>query len=120
MLTRFAGMSAQVSTMGIYGYDPSLDRESLTAKQISQMLWYFIDGRFKGLKESPLEDLQNFNEFHFVLGEIDTVFLQSKKTNRWWMKVAKGTFIPCSQKDYVTASYNEIPERWMRAQEREF
>ena len=27
-------------------------------------------------------------------------------------------FIACSYKDYLLASSNEIPERWLRAQER--
>ena len=46
------------------------------------------------------------------------IFLQSKKTGRWWMQLPNKKFIACSYKDYVQASQNEIPERWLRAQER--
>ena len=45
ILARFAGMSNKVNSFGIYGYLPQQDDKELSAKQISQMLWYFIDGK---------------------------------------------------------------------------
>ncbi|MET0299449.1 MAG: hypothetical protein ABW036_06800 [Flavitalea sp.] len=118
VLTRYAGLSQKVNTIGIYGYDAELDRDGLTAKQISQMIWYAIDGRSRSLREASLEDRSSFNEYHLAFAELDTVFLQSKKTGRWWMQLPDKTFIPCSHRDYVLATSNEIPERWLRAQER--
>ncbi|MFN0081591.1 MAG: formimidoylglutamase [Ferruginibacter sp.] len=118
MLTRFAGMSNNLSSFGLYGYNPSDDIEELTAKQIAQTLWYFIDGRHKMAQESSLEDRQNFNEYHVVFAEVDTLFLQSKRTDRWWMQLPNEKFIACSHKDYLTAGKNEFPERWLRVQER--
>ena len=94
------------------------DVEHLTAKQISQMLWYFMDGFSRNKREAKLEERESFNEFHTALSEVDTVFLQSKKTGRWWMQLPDGKYIACSQKDYRLASENEIPERWLRTQER--
>lgn len=118
MLTRFAGMSTALSSMGIYGYDPEKDINELTAKQISQMLWYFVDGKSRSKQEAMIEDKHNFNEFHTAFTDMDTIFLQSKKTGRWWMQLPNKKLIACSYKDYVNASNNEIPERWLRAQER--
>lgn len=118
MLTRYAGMSSSVSSFGIYGYQPQNDVQELTAKQISQMLWYFIDGKSRSKQEANMEDRHNFNEFHCTFTEVDTVFLQSKKTGRWWMQLPDKKFIACSYSDYLHASHNEIPERWLRAQER--
>ena len=118
VLMRFAGLSPHISSIGIYGYDESLDRDSLTAKQISQMIWYAIDGRSRGQREAALEEKGSFNEYHLAFGEVQTVFLQSKKTGRWWMQLPDKSFIACSHKDYLVASSNEIPERWLRAQER--
>ncbi len=118
MLTRFAGMSGNLSSFGIYGYNPQLDVKELTAKQIAQMLWYFIDGKSRSKQEIKLEERSNFNEFHTAFAEVDTVFLQSKKTNRWWMQLPDKKFIACSHNDYLKASLNEIPERWLRVQER--
>jgi arginase family enzyme len=117
-LMQYAGMSETVSSVGIYGYYPEHDLHNLTAKQISQMLWYYMDGIYRGKFEAKLEDREHFNEFTLVLAEIDTTFLQSKKTGRWWMKAHDGKFIPCSKMDYIIAGNNDIPERWMRYAER--
>jgi arginase family enzyme len=119
VLMQFAGLSANVSTIGIYGYAPYLDKNNLTAKQISHMLWYLVDGYYRGQREAKMEEKDSFNEFHMAFAEIETVFLQSKKTGRWWMQLPDKRYIACSYKDYLVASSNEIPERWFRAQERE-
>lgn len=118
-LARYAGMSNRVSSFGIYGYLPQQDDKELSAKQISQMLWYFIDGKSRGKQEASIADRDNFNEYYTSFNEIESTFLQSKKTGRWWMQLPNKKFIPCSYKDYIQASQNEIPERWLRAQERE-
>jgi len=118
IIARFAGMSNNLSSFGIYGYDPSLDLNELSAKQIAQMLWYFIDGKNKSKQESPLEEKSAFNEFHTCFAEVDTIFLQSKRSNRWWMQMPDKKFIACTQNDYIKASTNDIPERWLRIQER--
>ena len=118
ILTRYAGMSNNLSSFGIYGYNPHADVNDLTAKQIAQMLWYFIDGKSRSKQESILEDRNNFNEYHTAFAEVDTVFLQSKKTQRWWMQLPDKKFISCSYNDYINASQDVIPERWLRIQER--
>ena len=117
-LTRYCGMSPELSSIGIYGYDLESDLQQLAAKQIAQMIWYFVDGRHKGLTEALLHDRENFFEFHTAFAEVDTIFMQSKKTGRWWMQLPNRQFIACSYQDYLQASSNEIPERWLRAQER--
>ncbi|HLX92206.1 MAG TPA: formimidoylglutamase, partial [Puia sp.] len=117
-LMRFAGLSPNVNTVGIYGYDPSKDRENLTAKQISHMLWYLLDGKSRGRREAALDERESFVEYHTAFAEVETTFLQSRKTSRWWMQLPDKKFIACSYKDYLLASSNEIPERWLRAQER--
>jgi formiminoglutamase len=118
VLMRYAGMSPNVNTIGIYGYDAQHDRDELTAKQISHMLWYVLDGRSRGRREAMLDEKESFNEYHMAFAEVETTFLQSKKTGRWWMQLPDKKFIACSYKDYLLASSNEIPERWLRAQER--
>lgn len=117
-LSRYAGMSDALNTFGIYGYRPEDDVKELTAKQIAQMIWYFIDGKSRNRQEAEFEDKHNFNEYNTAFAEIETVFLQSKKTGRWWMQLPDKKMIACSYKDYLDASNNDIPERWLRAQER--
>ncbi len=118
MLMQYAGMSPNAGTIGIYGYIPEQDVQNLTAKQISHMLWYLMDGVWKGKQEAALGDTENFSEYKLAFAEVETIFLQSKKTGRWWMQLPDGKYIACSHRDYITASQNEIPERWMRAMER--
>ena len=119
VLMQYAGMSWKTSTIGLYGYQAENDRNDLTAIQVAQMLWYVMDGVQKGKKEFPITDVERFKEFHIAFTDIDTMFLQSKSTGRWWMKLHNNQWCPCSYKDYLVASNNEIPERWLRALERE-
>jgi formiminoglutamase len=116
-LMQYAGMSDATQVTGIFNM-AGRDQQQLTALQIAQMTWYFIDGMQKQLHESPLEDRQGYNEYHTLCAEVDTLFLQSKNTNRWWMQMPDGHFIPCSITDYMAASNNDLPERWLRSQER--
>lgn len=111
-------MSSNLNSFGIYGYLSEQDEHQLTAKQIAQMIWYFIDGKHKSKQEANLNETSAFNEFHTFFAEVDTLFLQSKRSNRWWMKLPNQKYIACSQKDYIKASNNEMPERWLRALER--
>jgi formiminoglutamase len=118
ILMRYAGLSHNVNTVGLYGYMPGKDRDQLTARQISHMLWYFLDGKSRGRREAALADKDFFVEYRTAFAEVETTFLQSKKTQRWWMQLPDNKYIACSYQDYLLASSNEIPERWLRAQER--
>ena len=77
LLMRYAGLSPNTSSIGIYGYDPAKDKDDLTAKQISHMIWYLLDGRSRGRREAKLEEKESFNEYHMAFAEVQTVFLQS-------------------------------------------
>jgi hypothetical protein len=82
------------------------------------MLWYLMDGISKGKKEAMLTERTEFNEFTMAFAEVETIFLQSKRTGRWWMQLHDGQYVACSYLDYLTAGNNDIPERWLRAAER--
>jgi formiminoglutamase len=119
VLTRYAGMGSSLSSFGVYGYLPNEDKNELTAVQIAQMLWYFIDGKSRSKQEAAFSESNLFNEFNTSFTDEGTLFLQSRRTGRWWMQLPDKKMIACSYNDYVSASKNEIPERWMRAQERQ-
>jgi formiminoglutamase len=119
MLSRFAAMTHKAGTFGIYGYQTTQDTNNITAIQIAQMIWYYIDGVHQQKTEAPLDDLIQYNQYNLSLAEVNTTFLQSKKSGRWWMQMPDGKYIPCALSDYITASKNEIPERWYRVQERD-
>lgn len=117
-LMQYAGMSSICNTIGIYGYNVEDDLHHMTAIQQAHMIWYVIDGIHRGKQEAPLEDRHEFNEFTMAFSEVETAFLQSKRTGRWWMQLHDGKYVACSYKDYMVACNNDIPERWLRAIER--
>lgn len=118
MLARYAGMSGRLQSFGIYSYDPAKDQHNMTAKLVAQMIWYFIDGFQLSRTEARISDREEFIEFHVSFTSNDTIFLKSKRTARWWMQLPNKSFVPCSYNDYLQACNDEIPERWLREQER--
>lgn len=119
-LTRYAGMSQKIQSLGIYGYDVENDEKGQGAQLIAQMLWYFMDGLLVAKREANIKETKDFIEFNVTLDEFVITFYKSLKTNRWWMQSMNGDWIPCSYQDYLIATNNEIPNRWFRAQERIF
>ncbi len=117
-LMKFAGMSDRLKAVGIYGYQQKRDPQLTLAKQISQMIWYYIDGVQYGRTEANLNEQEMFIECHLEFAAIETTFLKSRKTGRWWMKMPDGKYVPCSENDFNAAGNNELPERWLRLQER--
>jgi hypothetical protein len=115
---KYAGMSQHLQSIGLYGYDPTLDQEDMTARLMAQMLWYFIDGFSWRAQEASLSDTASFLSFHVQMQHQDTLFMKSKKTNRWWMQLPDASMAPCTYEDYLCACNDEIPDRWLRIQER--
>lgn len=116
-LMQYAGMSANNRITGVFNFGGK-DNTGLTYMQVAHMIWYFLDGMQKQLHEVHIDDRTGYNEYHTICAEVDTVFLQSRNTGRWWMQLPDKSFIPCTATDYVAASHNDLPERWLRAQER--
>jgi arginase family enzyme len=117
-LTRYAGMSSELTSLGIYNYHSATDGDRMTARLISQMIWYFVDGYLVRKNEVKITDRDEFFVFNVAFTEVTTTFLKSKRTNRWWMALPNQVFVPCSYNDYLLASSDSIPERWLREQER--
>lgn len=122
-MARYSGMSDQLMSLGIYDFNPELDKSNITAKQVAQMVWYFMEGVSLRRHDYPITDEKDFSTYIVQIddAENDFIFLKSKKSDRWWMKILydkkdlqKHILIPCTYKDYLTALNNEIPERWMR------
>jgi formiminoglutamase len=117
-LTNFAGMSQQLNSVGFYGYNAADDATETTAAQIAQMIWYFIDGKYKSKNEAALQDKEMFDEYCTILTDYQINFYRSKRTSRWWMQMPDESYVACSYNDYLSASNNILPERWLRVQER--
>jgi formiminoglutamase len=125
-LTRYAGLSDKLSSIGFYEYDPASDRQLVTASTIAQAIWYFIDGFNNRMNDLPKIKSRTFIKYTTTLkaGKHDLVFYKSKKSGRWWMEVTlppiKGSkkerihLVPCSYNDYLMAGKDELPDKWWK------
>lgn len=126
-LCRYAGMSDKLTSFGIYGYRPDLDRDAQTAQVAAQMLWYFLEGVFNRKNDYPASQA-GLTEYIVAYRQLNyqLTFWKSAKSGRWWMQVPVATkkkhdrhrLIPCSFQDYQMACREELPERLMQALQR--
>jgi formiminoglutamase len=58
------GMSDQLMSIGFYDYNPELDKSDVTAKQLAQMVWYFMEGVSLSRNDYPIVDEKDFNMLH--------------------------------------------------------
>ncbi len=120
-ISRYAGISRKVSSFGIYEYNAKYDEREQTAHLIAQMIWYFIEGYNLRIEEYPFESKSKYKKY-IVLVENESInFYKSDKSERWWMeidfynnKLKKSTLIPCAYQDYLTASNQIFPDRWLK------
>jgi arginase family enzyme len=129
-ICRYAGLSDKLTSIGFYEYNPMHDIKGQTAKLISQMIWYFIDGFIHRTNDSPERRSEDFVRFMVNIEgfEDQLIFLKNKRTDRWWMEVQSSSnvgekyrrhqFVPCSFADYQTALKHEIPDRWWKVQQK--
>lgn len=127
-IMRYAGRSDKLSSIGFYEYNPAFDSRNQTAAQIAQMIWYLMEGFYFRSNDMPVKGKQ-WDEHQFIKymvpiedHEHEIVFLKSRVSDRWWMKVPcrsetpsayeRHYFVPCSYSDYQIALKNEVPDRW--------
>jgi len=127
-ITRYAGLSDKLSSIGFYEYNPKLDHNGQTAHLIAQMMWYFIDGYYHRMHDFPINKKgAEYNKFMVKLSNQreELIFFKSKKSDRWWMEVdcaasvkakyERHYLVPCSYEDYEKALGDDVPERWIQA-----
>lgn len=123
-MTRYAGLSYRLSSIGFFEYNPHYDINSRTANLIAEMIWYFIEGFSNRQDDVPTLDSNDFKRYNVQIGEGDgnIVFLCHKISGKWWIdmsfkegddaKFERHHFIPCSKEDYDQAMRNELPDKW--------
>lgn len=125
-ITRYAGLSDKLSSIGFYEINPERDNHDQTCHLVAQMIWYFIDGFYNRKKDFPLKDKTDYIKYRVSIqdNKYEVVFYKSKKSDRWWMdvpyslefeKFQRHHLVPCSYKDYETALKEEIPDRWWQS-----
>ncbi len=121
----YAGLNDNLTSIGIYEYDPAHDVRDLTATTIATMIWYFIEGFYHRKNEVKFSD-KAFTKYAVAFEEDSEkmVFYKSKHGEKWWMEVValsdgKGSrIVPCSYEDYLLATKGEVPNRWILTQAR--
>ncbi|MGL2963114.1 formimidoylglutamase [Flavobacterium sp. RSB2_4_14] len=121
-LSRYAGISDKVSSLGIFNHNNTKEESVL----IAQIIWYFIEGVNYRSNEYPFGTKENYIKYIVPLEAEELIFYKSNKTDRWWIeinyfayqhnKLKKNTLLPCSHDEYLEACNQEIPERWWKAQ----
>jgi arginase family enzyme len=121
-LALYSGLSNNINSIGIYGFDATKEDDGQTAHQVAQMIWFFVEGIFNRVQESPTENKDQFLKFitNLKSNGQQISFYKSKNTDRWWMEVPIGEtkfannrhIIPCTYNDYIVASSEDIPDRW--------
>lgn len=123
-LTRYAGISDKVSSLGIFNFNVT----SQEAVLIAQMVWYFIEGFSFRSNEYPFGSKEKYIKYIVPIDDEELVFYKSHISGRWWIeipfltnvnnKLKRVTLLPCTNEDYLAACEQEIPERWWKAQRR--
>jgi arginase family enzyme len=123
-LCRYAGISDRLSSVGFYEFNPDLDERGLSAQLLAEMVWYFIEGVSLRKGEYPKGDLDEYYKYIIELEDHQLVFYKSNKSDRWWMdvpypagmrnKYERHHIVPCTYSDYLTASNEDVPDRWWK------
>jgi len=121
-ISRYAGISDKVTSFGIYEYNPKFDIKNQTAQLISQMIWYFIEGVNYRAKDYPFGLKDNYQKYIVPIEDQVLNFHKSNKSGRWWMEIKlndnnkfkRHALIPCAYQDYISATNQEIPDRWLK------
>ncbi len=123
-ITRYAGMSDKLTSIGFYEINPAFDNNKQTAHLVAQMIWYFIDGYYNRKQDYPIVDKTEYTKYRVSIKDHDheIVFYKSNKSDRWWMDVPypvnpqlkheRHQMVPCSYSDYQTACSDEMPDKW--------
>lgn len=123
-ISRYAGISDKVSSIGFYELNTKKDTTETTSQLVAEMIWYFIEGFYQRKGDFPHKNKTDYLKYIVPIdNHVDEiVFYKSQKSGRWWMEVPltnpehekykRHFMVPCSYKDYEVASQKDIPDRW--------
>lgn len=123
-LSRFSGLSDKTCCFGVFELNSESDNSAQSAHLSAQLIWHFIEAYAQRKGEVPLSNA-NFKKFIVDSSTpgIEMVFYKSLISDSWWMEIpTKKTnlypsgkiIVACSYNDYVSASKQELPEKWIR------
>jgi len=127
-ITRYAGLSDKLTSVGFYEYNPEDDQKGITGHLLAQMVWYFIEGYYQRKNDSPISSRKDFLKYTVATSQAqigELVFYKNLKSDRWWMdvplaeskmkKLSRHQLVPCSYSDYKMACNDELPDKWQKS-----
>ncbi|MEL6924176.1 MAG: hypothetical protein AAFO94_09020 [Bacteroidota bacterium] len=126
-ISRYAGLSDKLSSIGFYGLHPDKNGVEQSAQVVAQLIWYFVDGYHHRKNDFPASTdglIEYIVEWRDQ--EEQLTFWKSKKSGRWWMQIPvkvkkrhqRHKLLPCSYSDYLAACNNDLPDRLLNAYKR--
>ena len=125
-IARYAGISENLRAFGLFEMGNAQQSDQLMA----QAIWYFVEGFNLRVSESPQAKAEDFAKYIVPTGNEDLIFHKSLLTLRWWVEVPPAigakdltpvpALLPCTEKDYLDACAQRIPERWLKAHKKGF
>lgn len=118
-LAKYAGLSDRLNVFGLFGVDVDVDNSELAVRSAAQVVWYFIEGYLQRSHKKP-SDKEGFAVYKVELQELagPLVFCKNEETGQWWLQVQpvhnEMVYMACSEKEYIEATHNEIPELWLK------
>lgn len=118
-LMKYAGASNRMKVVGLFGLNMGLEPDELSVNLTAQLVWYFVQGYLVRDKRKPNES-DVYSTFRVEIPELSAplVFCKNNDTGQWWIQVQAINndvkYYACSEKDYMAASNNEIPEFWLK------
>ncbi|NND61867.1 MAG: formimidoylglutamase [Flavobacteriaceae bacterium] len=123
-IARYAGISNKVSSFGLYELKEYVQAEN-AAVLMAQIIWYFIEGVNFRVEDDDFSNEKYYTTYKVPVDDEILVFKKSNKTGRWWIelpfisnvnnKLKRHTLLPCTYGEYLSATNQEIPERWFKA-----
>ncbi|KAA9325431.1 formimidoylglutamase [Adhaeribacter soli] len=124
-LAWYAGLNDQLTSFGVYEYDPTSDAHGLGASTVATMVWYFIEGYYQRKNELDFTS-KKFTKYQVAFHDNPhkMIFYKSNVSDKWWLEVENLTpekdnhIVPCTYEDYLQATNGEVPNRWILTQAR--
>ena len=123
-ISRYAGISSRVSSFSLFEISDFTNSKS-GAMLLAQVLWYFIEGVNFRVTDDDFKDQKSYTTYKVPIDDDVLIFKKSNKTGRWWIelpfisninnKLKSSTLLPCTYGEYLGATNQEIPERWLKA-----
>lgn len=124
-LVYYGGNSINLKTVMLRGVAPGTC-DALSARLLAQAIWLLVQAYTTRIVERPTIRDPLFKRFTIAIEKSTHIlqFYKSDRTNRWWFefpgnnKEQESTFVACTYADYLQATENQVPDRWLLWAER--